>query len=260
MPADYYSQELDILGARVDQLVFAEVLQRYLPAVELHLRTLSCPVSTFAIQWFMCLFAKDLPMSLTMRVWDVLFVYGDTALFAVGLSMMRMAEPRLLSCTTMESLYEALKTLSDGILSRDAEAAHRLVLRSLDVLMRTSLAQFVEIERVKHRLALQQQEYERSRSRHREGHSPRGTPQQTPQQTPLPTPPPTPPTQAMHLPAPLHSGLLRLPSGVGEMGAEAVEEGERFPWHAQGAKEPWGGGGKASSGQASNSAATRAPV
>ena len=54
-----------------------EVLQRYLPAVELHLRTLNCPVSVVSIQWFMCLFAKDLPVSLTMRVWDVLFVCAD---------------------------------------------------------------------------------------------------------------------------------------------------------------------------------------
>jgi len=79
--------------------------------------------------------------------------------------MMRMAEPRLLSCTNMESLYEELKGLGDGIISHDPEAAHRLVLRSLDVLMRTSLAQFVEIERMKHRLALQQQELDRTRSR-----------------------------------------------------------------------------------------------
>ncbi|KAL1520674.1 hypothetical protein AB1Y20_022243 [Prymnesium parvum] len=171
MPIDYYSQELGILGARVDQLVFVDVLKDYLPLVDRHLRVLNCPVSVVSIQWFMCLFAKDLPVALTMRVWDVLFVYGDAALFAVGVSMMSMAEARLLSCTSMESLYEALKTLGDVILSRDHEAGQRLILRSLEVLMRTSLAQYVEIARVKHRLALQQQEIDQLSLRRQKKHS-----------------------------------------------------------------------------------------
>ena len=109
MPPDYYSAEHDILGARVDQLVFANVLLAELPRLAGHLLELQCPISLFSIQWFMCLFAKDLPLQLTLRVWDVFFVYGDYALFAVALSMLQMGEAMLLSCGSLEALYEALK-------------------------------------------------------------------------------------------------------------------------------------------------------
>ena len=39
---------------------------------------------------------KGLALSLVLRVWDVVFVYGDHALFAVALAMLHMAEARLL--------------------------------------------------------------------------------------------------------------------------------------------------------------------
>ena len=42
MPPDYYSAEHDILGARVDQLVFASVLLKELPRLASHLLELQC--------------------------------------------------------------------------------------------------------------------------------------------------------------------------------------------------------------------------
>jgi len=148
MPPDYYSAEHDILGARVDQLVFASVLLKELPRLASHLLELQCPISLFSIQWFMCLFAKDLPLQLTLRVWDVFFVYGDYALFAVAISMLQLGEAALLSCSTLEALYEGLKTIGRTLQQRDPEAAHRLVTRSLDALMTSQLVELIEVERV----------------------------------------------------------------------------------------------------------------
>ncbi|MBV1857249.1 MAG: hypothetical protein KUG77_02480, partial [Nannocystaceae bacterium] len=45
MPADYYSADAHILGARVDQLAFAAVLQTQLPALARHLDAHHCPIS-----------------------------------------------------------------------------------------------------------------------------------------------------------------------------------------------------------------------
>ena len=96
LPPDYYTD--DLLGARIDQLVFAELMRYDLPKLTEWLATMQCPMSLFSLQWFMCLFAKDLPLSLTLRVWDVMFVYGDHALFAFALAMLQLAEPQLLRC------------------------------------------------------------------------------------------------------------------------------------------------------------------
>ena len=50
MPPDYYSAEHDILGARVDQLVFAELLRRQLPSLDARLHAMQCPISLFSLQ------------------------------------------------------------------------------------------------------------------------------------------------------------------------------------------------------------------
>ena len=72
MPSDYYTRDDDLLGARIDQLVFGELLAKSLPRLANRLDELSMPLQLFSLQWFMCLFAKDLPLSLVLRVWDVM--------------------------------------------------------------------------------------------------------------------------------------------------------------------------------------------
>ena len=151
MPSDYYTRDDDLLGARIDQLVFAELLAHSLPKLNSHLDEMCVPLGLFSLQWFMCLFAKDLPLSLVLRVWDVMFVYGDHALFAVGMAILSLTEAKLLQCTDMSELYESLKNLGSGLLQRDAEAAHRVVIQSLDTLMRTPLVERVEEGRTRHR-------------------------------------------------------------------------------------------------------------
>ena len=152
MPPDYYTRDDDLLGARIDQLVFAELLAQRLPRLTARLDQLHVPLDLFSLQWFMCLFAKDLPLSLVLRVWDVMFVYGDHAIFAAGLAILQLCEAPLLSCASLEEMYESLKCIGSGLLQRDSEAAHRVVLQSLDSLMRTPLVERVEAGRTRFRL------------------------------------------------------------------------------------------------------------
>ena len=62
------------------------------------------PPSLFSLQWFMCLFVKDLPLSLVLRVWDVMFVYGDHAIFAVALAMLHTSEAQILASGSIEQV------------------------------------------------------------------------------------------------------------------------------------------------------------
>ena len=106
LPADYYTRDDDLLGARIDQLVFVELLADSQPRLAARFAELQVPLSLFSLQWFMCLFAKDLPLSLVLRVWDVMFVYGDHALFAV-----RHAHPPALSSFSNSCSILALSLL-----------------------------------------------------------------------------------------------------------------------------------------------------
>ena len=137
LPPDYYTEGL--LGAQIDQQVFAELMRNDLPDLTAKLAMMQCPMSLFSLQWFLCLFAKDLPLALTLRVWDVMFVYGDQALFAFALAMLQVSEKRLLACNDLEELYECLKCLGRNLVQHNPDIAHRLVLNSLDALMRVRL-------------------------------------------------------------------------------------------------------------------------
>ena len=109
--------------------------------------------------------------------------------------------------------------------------------------MRTSLAQFVEIERMKHRLALQQQELERTRSHQMEKIQQLCSPRVTSQ----PTSPPEPPEQ-LKGPPDAFASFLRPASGLSDVQLEANSTEalvpshtrrsadvvfERFPWQTQ---------------------------
>ena len=151
LPLDYYARETGLLGARIDQLVLAELLAQDLPHLHARLQEMQCPISLFSIQWFMCLFAKDLPLPLTLRVWNVLFVYGDHALFAFALAILHFAQRALLSANSLQDICEVLQNLGTGELQRNADAAHKFVLHAFDSLMRSTLMQFVEAERSRQR-------------------------------------------------------------------------------------------------------------
>ena len=80
-------------------MIVAWQVAQSLPTLSARLVEMALPVALFSLQWFMCLFAKDLPLSLTLRVWDVLFVYGDrtiTYLLTYGATHLRNYSPTYL--------------------------------------------------------------------------------------------------------------------------------------------------------------------
>ena len=104
----------------------------------------------------------------------------------------QVAEPQLLACPSLEVLSEVLKSLGRDLVQRDADISHRLVLHSLDALMRTSLVETVEAER-QHQRRYHAAQVEVMRRRPT-------TPPATPPTAPTTAPPPPPP-EAMIAPS-----------------------------------------------------------
>merc|ERR1711988_110742 len=64
---------------------------------------------TICSEWHITWFAKVLPVSTVMRVWDTLFLEGFKVLFRVSLSVFKIAEPEILKCTNFEMLMQQAK-------------------------------------------------------------------------------------------------------------------------------------------------------
>ena len=107
LPEDYFNRTL--LGLRVEQSVFSELVASKLPRLSQHLEHHCCVVELFATRWFVALYANALPIETTLRVWDAFLLEGCKVIHRVGLALLRIAEPRLLACHDQQELLCALQ-------------------------------------------------------------------------------------------------------------------------------------------------------
>jgi len=112
LPVDFFSATL--LGLRIEQAVFNDLVAIKLPKVSKQLRVHGVIAELFATRWFVALFANSLPIETTLRVWDAFLLEGQKVLHRVGLAMLRVAEARLLQCQDQQELLCTLQEEQAG--------------------------------------------------------------------------------------------------------------------------------------------------
>ncbi len=63
---EYYSKAL--VGSIVDQQLFEQLLEKHMPDIANHFRTLGISVGIISCAWFMCLFIGFVPLEVTPSV------------------------------------------------------------------------------------------------------------------------------------------------------------------------------------------------
>jgi hypothetical protein len=71
-------------------------VQLLLPALAAHLRSSDVQISMFASQWFLTLFAHQLPPPLLLRVWDFFLVRGWSVMVQVAVALLHQEQGALL--------------------------------------------------------------------------------------------------------------------------------------------------------------------
>ena len=112
LPVDFFSATL--LGLRIEQAVFNDLVAIKLPKVSKQLRVHGVIAELFATRWFVALFANSLPIETTLRVWDAFLLEGQKVLHRVGLALLRVAEARLLQCQDQQELLCTLQEEQAG--------------------------------------------------------------------------------------------------------------------------------------------------
>lgn len=90
LPAHYYSENMRDLT--VDLAVFKDLMKLKLPELSKHLEMIADRdepplVNVFTIQWFLTAFSQCLPKHLVLRIWDLLFLYGNEVLIRTALAI-----------------------------------------------------------------------------------------------------------------------------------------------------------------------------
>mmetsp|Transcript_33368 Transcript_33368/g.92117 ORF Transcript_33368/g.92117 Transcript_33368/m.92117 type:complete len:393 (-) Transcript_33368:110-1288(-) len=104
---DYYSEGMTLL--RADIAVLSGVMAQKCPKVARVFRDYNVDLLSICSEWYITLFAKCLPMSTLLRVWDTLFFEGFKVLFRVALGVFKRAESNILECSCFDDVMERAK-------------------------------------------------------------------------------------------------------------------------------------------------------
>lgn len=108
-------------GILIDQAIFCILLEKYLPDIMKKFKKCHVDCSMFSIQWFVCLFCKNFNQNKEVMniVFDNLFIQGNVALFKIGIAVLKLLKPKIMSCKDFPHLLKVLEEeivkINDGI-------------------------------------------------------------------------------------------------------------------------------------------------
>ncbi|KAH7040677.1 rab-GTPase-TBC domain-containing protein [Microdochium trichocladiopsis] len=99
----------DMPGLHMHLYQFERLLEDFEPALYCHLRRRGITPHLYATQWFLTLFAYRFPLQLVLRIYDLIFSEGLSAILKFGLVLMQKNATNLLSMSDMSQLTTFLK-------------------------------------------------------------------------------------------------------------------------------------------------------
>jgi len=99
----------DMPGLHMRLYQFERLLEDFEPALYCHLHRRHISPHLYATQWFLTLFAYRFPLQLVLRIYDLIFSEGLSAILRFGLVLMQKNASRLLAMNDMQQLTTFLK-------------------------------------------------------------------------------------------------------------------------------------------------------
>ena len=101
--------EPEMPGLHLHLYKFERLLEDLEPALYVHLKRRHVSPQLYATQWFLTLFAYRFPLQLVLRVYDLLFSEGLTAILKFGIVLMQRNKEALLGMKDMAQITTFLK-------------------------------------------------------------------------------------------------------------------------------------------------------
>ncbi|KJX97556.1 hypothetical protein TI39_contig481g00011 [Zymoseptoria brevis] len=99
----------DMPGLHLRLYQFERLLEDFEPAIYCHLRRRQVTPHLYATQWFLTLFAYRFPLQLVLRIYDLIFSEGLSAILKFGIVLMQRNRTALLEMKDMSQLTNFLK-------------------------------------------------------------------------------------------------------------------------------------------------------
>ncbi|KAF4984645.1 hypothetical protein FZEAL_221 [Fusarium zealandicum] len=110
----------DMPGLHMHLYQFERLLEDFEPALYCHLNRRGISPHLYATQWFLTLFAYRFPLQLVLRIYDLIFSEGLSAILRFGIVLMQKNATTLLGLSDMQQLTTYLKDkLFDAYIDKD---------------------------------------------------------------------------------------------------------------------------------------------
>ncbi|VZH87206.1 unnamed protein product [Fusarium fujikuroi] len=110
----------DMPGLHMHLYQFERLLEDFEPALYCHLHRRGISPHLYATQWFLTLFAYRFPLQLVLRIYDLIFSEGLSAILRFGIVLMQKNASILLGLSDMQQLTTYLKDkLFDVYIDKD---------------------------------------------------------------------------------------------------------------------------------------------
>lgn len=123
----YYSPGLE--AVQIDGEVLFGLIKKVLPATHKHMKKHRIEPILYMTEWFMCIFARTLPWTSVLRVWDMFLCEGVKIMFRVALVLLKFTLGSSHQLADSPGLYETmekLKHIPDSVVQEDFLAAEML--------------------------------------------------------------------------------------------------------------------------------------
>lgn len=112
---------LNMEGLQLRLYQFSSLLAQILPELSDHLANHSVHAPMYASQWFLTLFAYAFPISLVMRIYDIIFAEGAAeTIMRIAIALLKRSQDQLLEMTEFEDILDLVTSKLHLAYSDDA--------------------------------------------------------------------------------------------------------------------------------------------
>ncbi|KAI7943664.1 hypothetical protein MJO28_011192 [Puccinia striiformis f. sp. tritici] len=143
----YYTPTM--AGTILDQKVFEYLVETTLPILSQHFKSKEIQLSLASLPWFLSLYLASMPLVFAFRVVDCVLLFGPRVLFQIGLAILKINGPALLTINDDAGLISTMRnyflTLGDSAYPDSSANSKERTITHFQILLVTAFREFGNI-------------------------------------------------------------------------------------------------------------------